>query len=319
MPKPRALYYRILNFDPENLAILHQHFDMIELEDPRQDSDEALSSVELLFAPLGFPLDEARLKRAPKLRVVASNTTGIPHIDPGLMAKYGVTICALHDEQKFLQTITPTVEHAIGLMLAALRRIPAAHAAAARGEWSRWRWGAPRMLSRMRLGIVGLGRIGGQVARVAEALGADVGYYDPYVDGGYGSLLELAARSDVLSLHAPALAETANLVSEAVIRALPRGAVIVNTARGELLDTTALLAALDDGHLYAAALDTISGEYDPSFAAGFKNSAIAAYARDHDNLILTPHIGGSTFDAWRETQRRVIVKAMAVFGIAAPT
>ena len=317
MSKPRALYYRVLNYDVENLALLRRHFDVTELDDPRQDTDAALATVELLFAPLGFAVDEGRLARCPKLRVVASNTTGIPHFDVDAFSQRGVAICALHDEQEFLQTITPTAEHTMGLMISALRRIPAAHAAAAAGEWSRWPWGAPRMLSRMRLGVVGMGRIGTWVGRIGEAMDMDVGFYDPHVAGGYPSLLDLARRSDVLSLHVPATAETAGLVSADVIRALPRGAVIVNTARGELLDTDALLAALEDGHLYAAALDTIAGEYEPGFSERFGASPVAVYARSHDNLILTPHIGGSTLDAWRETQRRVIVKAMAAFGMAA--
>jgi D-3-phosphoglycerate dehydrogenase len=99
------------------------------------------------------------------------------------------------------------------------------------------------------------------------------------------------------------------------MEALPHGAMVINTARGELLDLDALLDLLESGHLQAAALDTIDGEYDPDFSAGFAASRLANYARAHDNLVLTPHIGGSTIDAWSETERFVIEKAARTLGL----
>lgn len=308
--RPKALYYRIMQYQPENRKLLDKHFDIRELDDPRADTDVALADIAVLFAPLGFSVDAAKMGRMPALRVIVSNTTGIPHIDAAAAADRNVRVCALHDEQAFLDSITPTAEHTIGLMLAAWRRIPAAHAAASAGRWDRRPWGAPRMMSRMRLGLVGYGRLGRKVGRIAEAMGMSVAWFDPGLDGGVGSLIDLARRSDVLSLHAPATAATKALVSRHILEALPAGAVVVNTARGELLDTEALLDLLESGHVHAAALDTVEGEYGPEFSARFGDSRLARYARGHDNLILTPHIGGSTVDAWTETERFVIEKAV---------
>jgi D-3-phosphoglycerate dehydrogenase len=315
--KPRALYYRILRYQPENRELLRAAFDTIELDDPRHETPEILAGIEVLFAPLGFRVDDEKMAQCPKLRAIVSNTTGVPHIDVAAAHKRNVVICALHDEPVFLDAITPTAEHTIGLLLAVWRRIPAAHAAALRGAWDRRPWAAPRMLSRMRLGIVGCGRLGQKVAVIARAFGMDVAYYDPYVSGGMDSLLMLASRSDVLSLHAPANSETINLVSRAILEALPRGAVVINTARGELLDLDALLDLLEAGHIAAAALDTLPGEYDPEFAKGLAASRVARFAREHDNLLLTPHIGGSTVDAWRETECFVIEKACRALGVLA--
>jgi D-3-phosphoglycerate dehydrogenase len=143
----------------------------------------------------------------------------------------------------------------------------------------------------------------------------DVAHFDPFVPGGLASLEALAARSDVLSLHAPALESTRNLVSRKILAALPHGAMVVNTARGELLDLDAMLDLLESGHLAAAALDVIDGEYDPGFAAELADSRLLRYARAHDNLVLTPHIGGSTLDAWSETQCFVVRKAARVLGL----
>lgn len=309
MPKPTAIYYSILHYQPENRRRLDEIFAVTEIPDPRSDTDAVLRPAEVLFAPLGFMVDAAKMDRCPSLRVIASNTTGIPHIDTLEAKQRGVTICALHDEQVFLDRITPTAEHTVGLMLAAWRRIPAAHAFAASGHWDRYPWGAPAMLSRMRLGIVGYGRIGKKVAAIAAAMGMKVAFYDPGEPGSTSSLTELAHQSDVFSLHAPALFSTRNLVSREVLRLLPIGSIVINTARGELLDTEALIDLLESGHLYAAALDVVDGEYDPDFARTFGATRLAKYARTHDNLILTPHIGGSTKDAWFETERFVIEKS----------
>jgi D-3-phosphoglycerate dehydrogenase len=171
----------------------------------------------------------------------------------------------------------------------------------------------------MRLGIVGLGRLGRKVAAIARAIGMEVAFYDPGKEGSLGSLKELAERSDVLSLHAPGNEQTRGLVDRRVLEALPEGAVLVNTARGELLDTEALLELMDCGHIAAAALDTIDGEYFPGFTDHWQDHPVAVYARSHDNLILTPHIGGSTFDAWTETERRVIEKVCHRLGLVMAT
>jgi len=185
-------------------------------------------------------------------------------------------------------------------MLAACRRIPAAHSAVLKGEWRRRDWPSRAMLSRMTLGVVGFGRLGRKVARAARALEMRVNYYDPYVPGGIPSLLELARVSNVLTLHAIANDDTRGLVGRDVLQALPADAVVVNTARGELLDT-------------------IDGEYRMDFEEVLRASRLVEYARTHDNLVLTPHIGGSTLDAWTETQRRVIVKAASALGITVAT
>lgn len=314
MSRPKALYYRMLGYRPDNRALLETYFDVSELDDPRQDSDAVLAGTEVLFAPLGFMVDAAKMDRCRSLKVIASNTTGIPHIDADAARSRGVRICALHDEPAFLDSITPTAELTVGLMIAAWRRIPAAHQAASAGAWNRRPWGAPRMFSRMRLGLVGYGRLGRMVARIAEAMQMQVAFFDPAVPGGCPSLLALAQRSDVLSLHVPATPETRNLVSREVLAALPRGSLLVNTARGEVLDLDAALDLLADGHLAAMALDVVPGEYDPDFSKGFADSRLAREARARDNLILTPHIGGSTLDAWFETERFVIEKAARAVG-----
>ena len=318
MTKPVALYYRIMHFHQENRHLIDTLFDCIELDDPTSDTEEILRAVEVLFAPLGFPVDAPKIRQCKNLRAIVSNTTGIRHIDVEAATKSDIAICALHDEQIFLNTITPTAEHTIGLMLAAWRQIPSAHLAVLRGEWRRKDWGAPRMFSRMCLGLVGYGRLGKKVAATAKAMGLTVNYYDPYVEGGADGIIDLAATSDILSLHAVSTDETLGLVSKSVLETLPKNSMVINTARGELLDTDALLDLMETGHIIAAALDTVNGEYDLNFEATLGESRLLEYARSHSNLILTPHIGGSTFDAWQETQHRVLQKAAVALNMELP-
>lgn len=313
--KPRALYYECLQYQASNQILLKQIFDVVELPSPDDDEPDILKDTEVLFAPLGFPVGQKKISLCPKLRAVISNTTGIPHLDAHALNTRGVAICALHDEQEFLDSITPTAEHTIGLMMALWRNIPAAHEYVLRGNWDRRPWSAPRMLSRMNLGIVGYGRLGKKVAKIATAMGMKTNFFDPYVMGGFNKLANLASVSDVLSIHASANEQTKNLVDRTVLASLPEGAIVVNTARGEILDSNALLDLLESGHLRGAALDTVDGEYERDFEEKLKTSRLLAYARKNKNLLLTPHIGGSTVDAWNETERRAILKAAMALGL----
>ncbi len=314
----RLLYYDVLGYLPENRALLEIAFEVVRLPHPGFDTDTVLAGLEACCAPLGFAFDGAKMDRAPGLRAILSNTTGVPHIDMAAAAERGIAVFSLADQQEFLATITATAEHAFGLMLALLRGTPWSHAAALEGKWNRFDFGAPAMLSRLSLGLVGMGRLGRLMSRYGSAFGMRVRFFDPYVgaqDGGaekVETLARLAALSDVLSLHAPARDETRHLIDQGILAACRPGAVLINTARGELVDESALLAALREGRLAGAALDVLDGEYEPGFRAA--GHALAAYAREHRNLLLTPHIGGSTEDAWRETQRHVIERAIAHFG-----
>jgi D-3-phosphoglycerate dehydrogenase len=305
----------MLKYQESNINLLHKYFNVIVRETPDHNTADDLKDANVVFAPLGYMFDRDRIKSCSKLKIIASNTTGIPHIDHNSAIEYGVKICALNDEQDFLDNVTPTAEHTIGLIISALRRIPAAHKYCCEGNWNRRPWGSPKMMSRMSLGVIGYGRLGRKVGSIAQAMGMMVDYYDPYVPGGTTELCDLALKSDIISLHAVSNDETKNLVDREILSKLPQGAVVVNTARGELLDTDALIDLLEEGKLWAAALDTIDGEYDKDFPIKFKKSRLIEYANNNNNLILTPHIAGSTVDAWYETERRVIEKVCSELGI----
>ncbi len=314
--KPRLLYYSLLSYQPENVALMRANFDVVERTDPRDDDDETLATLDACCAPLGFPFDAAKMDRCPRLRAIVTNTTGVPHIDMDAAAARDIRVFSLKDEQAFLDTITPTAEHAWGLLLALSRNVPWSFDAVKAGSWNRFDFGAPAMLSRMRLGVIGYGRLGRKVARFGQAFGMPVGFYDPFKNADeiatkVDSLEQLVATNDVISLHVPALPETAGLIDANTIAAFKPGAWFINTARAELVDEAALLDALKAGRLAGYAGDVLAGEFDPTFDVGAH--PLVRYAREHRNVLLTPHIGGSTYDAWRETQGRVLQMAVDFF------
>jgi D-3-phosphoglycerate dehydrogenase len=143
-----------------------------------------------------------------------------------------------------------------------------------------------------------------------------VRYFDPYVDMGHvgvdrvATLEELVSVSDIVTVHVPHEPETENLFNGPIFNCFQNGSYFVNTSRGELVDHGALLHALQSGKLAGAALDVIEGEFGPDFQDHVLEQPLIQYARTHSNLIITPHIGGSTTDAWGLTQEFTIRKVI---------
>lgn len=317
MTKPVALYYWILKYQPENLATLAREFDLINLDSPALDSPEVLARTEVLFAPLGYMVDSAKIDACPRLKAIVSNTTGHPHIDVEYARGKGIYVACLKFAPEFLKRITPTAELTWGLLLALTRNVIPAHRAALNGVWDRRPFGGKAMLSSMSLGIVGHGRLGTMVARYGKAFGMkQVYYFDPFVEHSsegaerMATLENLVEDSDVVVLLAPHEKSTEGMFSKAIFEKFKRGAYFINTARGELIDWDALLESLKSGRIAGAALDVFEGEFVPGFAECFPDHPVLRYAHEHDNLILTPHIGGSTVDAWRLTEAHAIDMAL---------
>ncbi len=233
-------------------------------------------------------VDDARLVGAPRLRIVANVAVGVDNVDLAACRARGVVV-----------TNTPgvlteaTADLAFGLILAAARRIAEGDRLVRAGGWSGW---GPSFMVGARvhgatLGIVGLGRIGQAVARRARGFGMHVLYTQrsPLVDGvaralgaTFAPLDQLLADSDVVTLHCPLTAETRGLLSAARLAAMKRGSVLVNTARGPIVDESALAAALANGPLAAAGLDVFADEprVPPALLA-------------LPNVVLTPHIASA--------------------------
>jgi D-3-phosphoglycerate dehydrogenase len=181
-----------------------------------------------------------------------------------------------------------TAEHTLAMLLAATRRIPQTHADLAAGVWRGDYYTYDNVgpeLEGNTVGLVGYGAIGRRVARMLEGFGANVLVHDPYVAAPNSvGLPELLERSLFVSLHARATPETAGLIGATEIAAMPKGSVLVNCARGALLDYDALCDALDSGHLFGAAMDVFPEEPIPQ----------GSRLLTTPNLVMTPHLAGAS-------------------------
>jgi D-3-phosphoglycerate dehydrogenase len=312
MSKPELLYYEVLDFQPDTLEYINKFFNVITLRDPNSDSDEILKRVKALFAPMGFLFDKCKIDKCENLQLIGSPTTGTHHIDVEYANKRNISVCSLKNQQRFLSKITPTAELAWGLVLAVTRQIPQAHDSVCEGNWNGRILGeqTPRMLSAMTLGIIGLGRLGSIVAGYGKAFNMKVFYYDPYINDDRHirceTLHELAKLSDIVSIHAHLTKETESLVDSEFIHNMPKGSFIINTARGGIVDEDDLLNALKSGYLAGAGLDMLEGEHLPGFKERLSEHPLIKYAKNHDNLVITPKIGGCTIDAWGKTERHIV-------------
>jgi len=245
------------------------------------------------------------------LRVVARAGVGLDNIDVEAAGAAGLVVLNAPDGNT-----VAAAEHTLALLLAVARRIPAADASTRAGEWARSRFGGVELRGRV-LGIVGLGRIGIAVADRARAFGMELLGSDPYVDpsraGAHGirvvSLPELLAAADVVTVHVPLSAETSNLIDAAAIAGLKPGAIVLNVARGGIVDEVALAGALRDGRLWGAGIDVY--EHEPPTGSPLL---------DAPNAVLTPHIAASTAEAQVavgiEIAERVL-RALAAFETSA--
>lgn len=283
----------------------------LDAEDLTQTSlTERIAEYDVLVLRLGLRVDANVLSCAAKLKAIVTPTTGLDHIDVIAAQNQGVQVFSLKGERDFLDSVYSTAEHTFGLMLSLLRKIPAAFNAVKRYEWRRDIFRG-RELDGKKIGLVGCGRLGTMMARYCSAFGMRVLVFDPYQKNlpewvhVCPSLDYLLAESDIISLHVPLNDETRGMISYPEFAKMKKGAYLVNTSRGAVIDETALLDALRRGILSGAALDVLIDEHRIEVE---KSNPVIEYAKHHDNLIITPHIGGAAVEAVVKADLFVIEK-----------
>lgn len=266
---------------------------------------DAVAGADALWVRFAHRIDREVLASG-RLQAVVSPTTGLGHVDLEAAGELGVPVLSLRGEQAFLADVRATAEHTIALLLAVLRRLPAAAADAAGGSWRREPWQG-REVAGTTVGILGYGRNGRLVARTLQALGARVRACDVDVaaqaqarDDGVEvvGLDDLLATSGVLTVHIDLRPSTTGLLGRAELDRLPHGAVVVNTARGEVVDEDALCDLVEAGRLGGVAVDVVDGEGTRPWA-GRRLQVLAA---TRDDVLVTPHVGGWTDASVRKTE-----------------
>lgn len=244
-------------------------------------------------------VDAAVMDAGPDLKVISKHGVGVDNIDLQAAADRGIPVLVATGANA-----VSVAEHAVALLLASVKRVLPLDAGLRAGRWEKPGFSG-REIAGSTLGLMGMGAIAQATGRIAKGLGLKLTGFDPFAaDSAFdqlgvarcASFDELLAQSDILSLHCPLNDETRGILNAEAIARMPKGAVVINTARGGLIDEAALVDAIRSGHLSGAGLDTFAVEPPPADHPFFAEPSI----------VLTPHIGGVT----REAGARVGVDAV---------
>ncbi|MCY7347974.1 MAG: hypothetical protein LH614_17405 [Pyrinomonadaceae bacterium] len=229
------------------------------------------------------------MDRLPSLRVIGRAGVGVDNIDVKAATARGIVVMNAPDGNPIT-----TAEHTVALLVSIARNVPQAHALLQTDVWDKKKFIGVELNGKT-LGIIGLGRIGGHVAKIAKGFGMNIFAYDPFVsveqakDLGFEvrSLSDVFANADFLTIHTPVTNETRNIIGKDAFRQMKKGVRLINCARGGLIDENALLEAIENGTVAAAALDVFFNEPLPNDSPLLNNPKI----------ITTPHLGASTTEA----------------------
>lgn len=300
--------YKILNtigevFSKEARKMLEEVGEVDYLSCTQSELKEKIGDYDALFVGLGLNVGKTVIDNAKKLKLIATATTGLDHIDVDYARANEVEVISLKGETKFLNAITGTAELAFGLLLDLTRNISVGFESVKNYEWDRERFRGHNLSGKI-LGIVGYGRLGRMMARYGQAFGMQVLAYDPYVSDfaseveqvNFGGLLK---KSDAISIHVPLNEETKNIFDKKVFAKMKPCCFLINTSRGKIIDEKDLLEALENKQIAGYAADVLADEL--SFGKTFSEHPLVEYTKRHNNCIITPHLGGMTHESREAT------------------
>jgi D-3-phosphoglycerate dehydrogenase len=294
-------------FAQDSFLFLQQNsqFEVVRSDNPTHLPLEHLVSAHALLIRSRTVINEELLKKARQLQLIVTGTSGFDHIDLEATQKWGVTV---------MHTPSANIESAAqltwGLVLNCVNNIGQAYRMMKAGEWRRDELTGIELKGRT-YGLVGLGRIGSRVAEIAQAFGMTVVAYDPYQDDDVFARLkiprlsyeEVLKTADILSFHVPKTLETEHMLNRSHFEYIHRGIVLINTSRGSVINENDLAEAIENGFLRAVGLDVFEKEPLP------RSSKLLTYP----NVVLTPHIGANTEDAFFKASQLAANKLVAFF------
>jgi lactate dehydrogenase-like 2-hydroxyacid dehydrogenase len=292
-------------------------WDIFRERDARRIPPGALAACDAMIVWHELKVDGLLLDRCPRCRIVVRAGVGFDHIDLEAAAARGVPVCNTPD-----YGTSEVADHAIALLLGLRRGLVSYHQHLVASPQTGFRYELAPLVSRLRgsvLGIVGLGRIGIATALRAKAFGMSVVCHDPYAPRGVEiavgvermeTLAEVLAASDAVSLHCPLTPETRRMIDAETLRLMKRDAILINTARGAIVDTDALIEALRSGTIAGAGLDVL-----PTEPPSRQDSLMSVYAGRSDplvgdRLIVTPHAAWSSPQSVADARRLAVETAM---------
>lgn len=310
--------YKILNtvpgiFSEKGKEILSSLGEVDYLHPTQSELEEKIAGYDILFVQLGLNITKSVIDKASNLKVIATATTGLDHIDAEYAKSKGIPIISLRGEDEFLMTITGTAELAFGLMLDLMRKSHPAFLSVKNYEWNGKKFCGHNLYGKT-LGIVGLGRLGKLMARYGNAFGMEVIAADPYADsktfGEWGARQAdfdaLFEESDIISIHVHLSPETENMFNAEIFKKMKKTPYLVNTSRGKIVNEADLLESLKNKTIAGYAADVLASELD--FGKTFFSHPLIEYAKQNNNLIIVPHIGGMTYESREATDVFIALK-----------
>lgn len=316
MQKIKLLNLEPFDYSPKARKILTTFAEVEDFAPGEFKLEEIINKYNGIITRLNYKIGENLIGKATNLKAIITATTGLDHIAIDFAKSKGIEIISLKGELEFLETISSTAEHTFALLLSLIRKIPWAFESVKKGYWDRDSYKGIE-LQKKTLGIIGFGRIGKMVANYALAFKMKVEFFDPFVrDKNFTkiSLENLLKTSDIITIHLPYIPETKKIISEKEFKFIKKGAYLINTSRGGVIDEKALIYALDKKILSGVGLDVICEE-NKIKDKKIKNSPLLKYAKEHSNLLITSHIGGATVESMEKTEVFIAEKTRRFFKI----
>lgn len=281
-------------------------------ESARSSADLRLADVWIVSPCPTYQIDSSIISEMTNLKAVITPSTGVNHINVHELEERGISVRCLLDDTGYLD-ITASSEFSFLLILSTIRNLSPALKAPLNGDWRNIEEKLRgRELSCLRLGLYGLGRIGSNVARYAEAFGMYISYYDPYKkEAKYSqmpTLRQLFESNDVVLICPYLNDETKNSVNQDLFSEATRDLVLVNTSRGEVVSEDAIASAINSNYLSRYSTDVLRGE----ITGRWKQSPILELARISQRVAITPHIAGLTTDSESKAQLSALSMAASV-------
>ena len=283
-----------LSLAPKAKEVLQQVCEVDYRPSSRDDLLKIIGDYDAFWGHVELQIDKEVLRRASRLQVVLSASTGTNHIDKEELARRGIRLLSITRDYGLLDTFSATAECAWMLLLACHRHFHASTASVFKGCWNGEAFRGRQLLDRT-LGVLGVGRLGRMVVEMGKGFRMRVLGCDrvPFaIDGvepvDFDTLLR---KSDVISIHIHMDPENHHLFNDETFSRMKPDSILVNTSRGDIIDETALLAALESGRLAAFGADVVSNEWRDDM----RESPLVQYAMTHDNVAITPHLGGCTY------------------------
>ncbi len=299
-------------------------WEVINLDYPLTDREliKACDGADFLFVGSTHEISRNVIATSHTLRMLHVEGVGYDKVDTVAATEFGLPVC--HNRAVNNGSVA---EHTVGLMISGLRRIALADSQLKTRDYaevqSEFRKQGVRELSSLHVGLIGMGAIGQETARMLKPFGCKISYYDAYrpsaereieLNVSYIELAELVQECDVISLHVPLLPNTLNMIGARELAMMKRTVLLINTSRGEVVDQKALAEALESGQIYGAAIDTLSPEPPP------KNHPLLNLTNEAAvSLILTPHIAGTTNEAFTRMLKWAIANMQRVMDGELPT